>query len=268
MGDIAEEVVTTLTSPLDHVTSLSGQNNDSVRAVSWGGKGAALCSVSDHAVQFWGSDASALRASSLHTFDSSPTPLPAVSQVAWDPFSSSVVAIASRESIVGVDSRSSKDKVFSVNHAHALAVRAVDYSPSSHHALISGGDDGCVRWWDLRRPTKANSKVISDAHTHAAAACKFCPASDKLLASSGTDGYMRLWETSSAFQDSSQSLSLSRRQTQRPVVTCGEADGRRLDSLYALAWTPREKWHVAGLSYDGRLVVHAVPQAVKYAILL
>ncbi len=40
------------------------------------------------------------------------------------------------------------------------------------------------------------------------------------------------------------------------------------DSVYSVAWGGGEGWLFASLSYDGRVLVHAVPNATKYKILL
>lgn len=37
-----------------------------------------------------------------------------------------------------------------VPHAHEPVVRSVDMTHSAEHVLLTAGDDGAVRWWDLR----------------------------------------------------------------------------------------------------------------------
>ena len=40
------------------------------------------------------------------------------------------------------------------------------------------------------------------------------------------------------------------------------------DSVYACAWNNGEAWHFASVSYDGKVVITAVPSEEKYKILL
>ena len=40
------------------------------------------------------------------------------------------------------------------------------------------------------------------------------------------------------------------------------------DSVYACTWLSGEAWHFASVSYDGKVVVAAVPSEEKYKILL
>lgn len=40
------------------------------------------------------------------------------------------------------------------------------------------------------------------------------------------------------------------------------------DSVYGLCWSSVDPWVFASLSYDGRVVVNAVPKRVKYNLLV
>ena len=42
------------------------------------------------------------------------------------------------------------ERVGGCEAAHAGTVRDVDLAHCANHLLASGGDDGCVRYWDLR----------------------------------------------------------------------------------------------------------------------
>jgi WD40 repeat protein len=61
----------------------------------------------------------------------------------------------------------------------------------------------------------------------------------------------------------------------RPTPPRGGDDGRAAllaeeheDSVYGLAWSAADPWLLASLSYDGRVVVSAVPKGIKYKILI
>jgi WD40 repeat protein len=40
------------------------------------------------------------------------------------------------------------------------------------------------------------------------------------------------------------------------------------DSVYGLSWSVSDPWLFASLSYDGRVVLNAVPKSLKYSILV
>lgn len=61
------------------------------------------------------------------------------------------------------------------------------------------------------------------------------------------------------------------------TCTCSKSDVARgkvhtydehEDSVYGLCWSAVDPWLFASLSYDGRIVVNAVPKKLKYDILL
>jgi len=41
-------------------------------------------------------------------------------------------------------------KVGEVGSAHRLPARSVDWAPHTEHRLVSAGDDGRLRFWDMR----------------------------------------------------------------------------------------------------------------------
>jgi WD40 repeat protein len=45
-------------------------------------------------------------------------------------------------------------------------------------------------------------------------------------------------------------------------------DEEHEDSVYGLAWSAADPWLLASMSYDGRVVVSAVPKGLKYKILI
>lgn len=53
---------------------------------------------------------------------------------------------------------------FTIDNAHTLQVRDLDFNPNRPNILVSGGDDCAVRFWDVRN-TKEALKEIKH-HTH------------------------------------------------------------------------------------------------------
>uniref|UniRef100_A0A2P2JC66 WD repeat-containing protein DWA2 n=1 Tax=Rhizophora mucronata TaxID=61149 RepID=A0A2P2JC66_RHIMU len=79
----------------------------------------------------------------------------------------------------------------------------------------------------------------------------------ELMQSCGTDSTVNLWFASTSAGDELPSESLVESPTQRvnPLLnTYSDFE----DSVYGLAWSSREPWIFASLSYDGRVVVESV----------
>uniref|UniRef100_A0A7S4PHM5 EIPR1-like beta-propeller domain-containing protein n=1 Tax=Guillardia theta TaxID=55529 RepID=A0A7S4PHM5_GUITH len=271
MSDIEEEVVTTLTSPLEKFASLDDRPS-SVTALQWGGTESLLLTCAGMELASWAALDSGLQVQSrakINRNDLGVTSTGKVSTLSWDPFHSAGVACACGQSIVGLDLRSGKT-TFSIKYAHDLNVRDIDYSPSRQHFLASAGDDGSIRSHDLRRAnTKAGSLCIPSAHAHSIMTLRHCPASDRLIASGGSDGFTRLWDTSKAFVEEGAMQDFFASSDRSGLIQeRGEQQGSRLDSIYSLAWAAKDKWTYAAVSFDGRLFMQTVPQEIKYSILL
>ena len=69
---------------------------------------------------------------------------------------------------------------------------AVAWGPSGE-LLISGGDDGRLRWWDMQN---GECVLVREAHQGTVQALKVSPVGTR-LASCGDDGAIRLWDLES-----------------------------------------------------------------------
>ena len=70
----------------------------------------------------------------------------------------------------GWDLRSA-EQTHHIQSAHRMGVRDIDYNVNKPWALVTGGDDGEVKFWDLRNSTKA-LKVLN-AHRHWVTCAKY-----------------------------------------------------------------------------------------------
>ncbi len=48
--------------------------------------------------------------------------------------------------------------------AHYGAVRTLDFNPLKAYYMVTGGDDGTLRFWDIRNPSRALASL--SPHTH------------------------------------------------------------------------------------------------------
>ncbi|TQE07490.1 hypothetical protein C1H46_006810 [Malus baccata] len=162
---------------------------------------------------------------------------------AWDPHDINAVAAICESSIQFWDLRTMK-KTNSIEHAH---VRNVDYNPNKKHVLITAEDESGIHVWDLRKPKVPIQEL--PGHTHWTWAARI------LLQSSGTDSAVNLWFASPYNNDESERLVDSPTMRIDPLLN-SYSDYE--DSIYGLAWSSREPWIFASLSYDGRVVVESV----------
>lgn len=158
-----------------------------------------------------------------------------------------------------------------IRDGHRYGIRCLDYNPNRPKVFCTGGDDGLIKFWDLRKcggdRTKSKPLKILLGHTHWVSVVKYNPFHDQLVLSGGSDTLANLWRVSSI--SSAPLLEFDDGAT----GTGGASDIRvakleNPDSVYDVAWSAGDAWVFACLSYDGQVVVNHVPSKEKYKILL
>ena len=112
----------------------------------------------------------------------------------WDPHHVDQFGAAMNDGIYLWDLRSGQASI-TRKHAHAECVRDFDYNPNKPCHLATGGDDGQVKFWDVRK-LKIPLKTVSD-HTHWVWCVEYNRFHDQLLISAGSDRNVNLWRISS-----------------------------------------------------------------------
>ncbi|CAI5965019.1 unnamed protein product [Closterium sp. NIES-64] len=142
---------------------------------------------------------------------------------AWDPHNADTIATTADTSIACWDLRAAI-KTASIEGAHHLQIRDIDFNPNHPHILASAGDDSRIRLWDLRSTKQAIVELPGHSHwtcsvrynrfydelllvirlntTHPCV-LTYCLVRynrfyDELLLSSGTDSAVNLWHVPSA----------------------------------------------------------------------
>ncbi|KAF8090941.1 hypothetical protein N665_0461s0027 [Sinapis alba] len=240
-----------LNSPqLERVASLDAHVGK-INCVLWwpSGRWDKLISMDEQNIFLWSLDCSKKSAEVLSK--DSAGMLHSLSGGAWDPHDVNAVAATGESSVQFWDLRTMK-KVNSIERAH---VRGVDYSPKREHILITAEDESGIHVWDLR---KAKTPVQElPGHTHWTWAVKCNPEYDGLILSAGTDSAVNLWYAS-ASATNEKSLESPVESTRQRVNLLLNSYTDYEDSVYGLAWSSREPWVFASLSYDGRVVIESV----------
>ncbi|EOA38123.1 hypothetical protein CARUB_v10009593mg [Capsella rubella] len=240
-----------LSSPqLERVASLDAHVGK-INCVLWwpSGRCDKLISMAEQNIFLWNLDCSKKSAEVLSK--DSAGMLHSLSGGAWNPHDVNAVAASGESSVQFWDLRTMK-KVNSIEHAH---VRGLDYNPKREHILITAEDESGIHVWDLRKAKVPVQEL--PGHTHWTWAVKCNPEYDGLILSAGTDSAVNLWYASASSSDDklSESPVESIRQRVNPLLN-SYTDYE--DSVYGLAWSSREPWVFASLSYDGRVVIESV----------
>ncbi|AEE35816.1 unnamed protein product [Arabidopsis thaliana] len=236
-------------STLECVASLDAHVGK-INCVLWcpSGNSDKLISMDEQNLVFWSLDSSKKSAEVLSK--ESAGMRHSLSGGAWNPHDVNSVAATSESSIQFWDLRTMK-KNNSIERAH---VRNVDYNLKREHILVSADDESGIHLWDLRK-TKFPVQELP-GHTHWTWAVRCNPEYEELILSVGTDSAVNLWFASASSEHkTSESPVEASRQRVNPLLN-SYTDYE--DSVYGLAWSSREPWIFASLSYDGRVVIESV----------
>lgn len=240
-----------LNSPqLERITSLD-PHVGKIKCILWwpSGKHDKLISIDEETLFLWSLDCSKKVAQVQSKV--SVGMLHKLSGGAWDPHDAHAIAVTCDSDTQFWDLRTMK-KTTSIERAH---VRNVDYNPKKKHILVTSEDESGICIWDLRKPKFPIQEL--PGHTHWTWAVKCNPEYDGLILSAGTDSTVNLWLTSPSSGDEFAPESLVDSPT-RGFDPLLHSYSDYEDSVYGLAWSTREPWIFASLSYDGRVVVETV----------
>jgi len=214
-------------------------------------------------------------------------------RAAWDPHGQgNALAVTCGTSVRILDWRST-ELAMSVPtgtvesfRAHRAHVTDLDYNPNKPYVLATSGQDGLLKFWDLRA-ARHPLLVARGGHSHWATTVNYNPFHDQLVLSSGTDSVVNLWRVSTI--SSAPLLALDGgpdagggvdadgihndnnngsvgSETSAPNVRVGRYEHG--DSVYGATWAASDAWIYLSLGYDGKVVLNHVPSKEKYKILL
>ncbi|CAH9107014.1 unnamed protein product [Cuscuta europaea] len=238
-----------LNSPQLELMASLDAHNSKIRCTLWwsSGRHDKLVTIDEQNVFLWSFDTSK-KTAQVQSQESAGL-LHSLSGGAWDPHDYNVIALTCDASVQFWDLRAMK-KTGSIEHAH---VRNVDYNAKKEYVLVTAEDESGIHIWDLRMMTRPILELPGHAHWTWNVKCN--PEYEGLLLSSGTDSAVNLWLTSTSGADlASESLESSTNQVDPLLNSFSDYE----DSVYGLAWSYREPWMFASLSYDGRVVVESI----------
>lgn len=212
-------------------------------------------------------------------------------KMAWDPHNVDAVAVSSGSRISLFDWRANNTAMTMTTttnnpttgthsfQCHRYGITDLDYNPNKPHVLTTAGQDGLLKFWDLRS-TQHPLLVIRGGHRHWVSQVSYNPFHDQLVISAGTDSLVNLWRVSTI--------------SSAPLLTWDDDDGagavggagddgadiepsgpnvrvsqyEHMDSVLASTWSASDAWVYVTASFDGKVVLNHVPSKEKYKILL
>lgn len=131
-----------------------------------------------------------------------------VEDLQWSPKEPTVFASCSADKSIRIwDVRvKSKRSVINVEDAHDEDVNVISWNKITDYLLLSGGDEGSVKVWDLRnfKPSQPGAGAadkplaVASFHWHTApiSSVEWHPTEDSVFAASGRDDQVTLWDLS------------------------------------------------------------------------
>lgn len=193
-----------------------------------------------------------------------------IQSIAWNPHDEQVISYASGCAIETIDFRVN-GKPMKIANAHLSTVYDIDYNPNKAHCLASGGEDGTIKFWDLRQCKQ--SLLSLPAHSHWVVCVQYNRCHDQLLLTSSTDASYALWRIPSV--SSAPLIDLDEQDIMNESASGAYIADTKVtqyedhcQSVYSVNWAANGSWRFASLSFDGSVNMHTVPSSEKYKILL
>jgi len=204
-----------------------------------------------------------------------PTSASTVIQSSADPHRAHITGVATENNLFFCDTRAKKiiNGNISIDTVVGGSLRGLDFSCATPDRILTACSDGSVLFWDGRQlsaPVSASAQTSLHAHQHHCLGASFHPYHDQLVLSWGSDHTAKVFDLQQASSA-----------TASPVTSTTVPKVRHLwnatpeksltdfgESVYSATWSNSGTWIFAGVSFHGKVLVDAVPQASKMRILL
>ncbi|XP_061771266.1 glutamate-rich WD repeat-containing protein 1 [Nerophis ophidion] len=119
-----------------------------------------------------------------------------VEDLQWSPTEATVFASCSVDGSIRIwDIRSPPNSMLAANEAHASDINVISWNRTEPF-LLSGGDDGLLKVWDLRQFKTGRSVATFKQHGAPITSVEWSPADPGVFAASGADDVVSQWDLS------------------------------------------------------------------------
>ncbi|XP_054637219.1 glutamate-rich WD repeat-containing protein 1 [Dunckerocampus dactyliophorus] len=119
-----------------------------------------------------------------------------VEDLQWSPTEATVFASCSVDQSIRVwDIRAPPNSMLSANQAHESDINVISWNRTEPF-LLSGGDDGFLKVWDLRQFKTGRPVANFKQHSAPITSVEWNPADSSVFAASGADDVVSLWDLS------------------------------------------------------------------------
>uniref|UniRef100_A0A1A8G517 Glutamate-rich WD repeat-containing protein 1 n=1 Tax=Nothobranchius korthausae TaxID=1143690 RepID=A0A1A8G517_9TELE len=119
-----------------------------------------------------------------------------VEDLQWSPTEATVFASCSVDRSIRIwDIRAPSNSMLSANEAHSSDVNVISWNRSEPF-LLSGGDDGLLKVWDLRQFKTGHPVANFKQHCGPITSVEWNPADSSMFAASGADDVISQWDLS------------------------------------------------------------------------
>ncbi|KAA0703105.1 Glutamate-rich WD repeat-containing protein 1 [Triplophysa tibetana] len=119
-----------------------------------------------------------------------------VEDLQWSPTEATVFASCSVDQSIRIwDIRAPPNSRLSANEAHSSDINVISWNPTEPF-LLSGGDDGLLKVWDLRQFQSGRPVASFKQHSGPVTSVEWSPIDSSVFAASGADDVVSQWDLS------------------------------------------------------------------------